>query len=158
MSELDMQSGQQHNEQSANANSQADDVTITHKNWQISLVKVAKWVDGLFPNYRTPDAMAVAVARRTPTMVVICAAILFISIIGSLLHVWQEDFLWGIPALGAVALAIGFWIWTSNLKLRSDLSEEARETLQRAVRLQWAAIGGGILTMVYFFLLVAGVF
>jgi uncharacterized MnhB-related membrane protein len=102
--------------------------------------------------------MAVAVARRTPTMVVICAAILLISIIGSLLHVWQEDFLWGIPALGAVALAIGFWIWTSNLKLRSDLSEEARATLQRAVRLQWAAIGGGILTMVYFFLLVAGVF
>jgi uncharacterized MnhB-related membrane protein len=90
-------------------------------------------------------------------MVVICAAILFISIIGSLLHVWQEDFLWGIPALGAVALAIGFWIWTSNLKLRSDLSEEVRETLQRAVRLQWAAIGAGLLTMVYFFLLVADI-
>ncbi len=113
-------------------------------------------IDRLFPNYRTADDMAFAVAKRTPLAVVICFTLLFASLIGSFLHIAQVDFLWGIPALGALCLGLGFWIWTSSLIMRSDISTEARDALKRAIRLQWAVIAGGGLIIAYFLGMAAG--
>lgn len=111
---------------------------------------VARWVDRVIPNLRTADAMAYKLAQRTPLNIAVCLVILLAAIIGSRLGIWAEGFLWGIPALGAISLGLGSWAWSTNLLLRPDLSDDARATLKRAIRLQWIPVVASVLTMIYF--------
>jgi hypothetical protein len=107
-------------------------------------------IDRTIPNYRTPDAMAFSLARRTPAVLVICFTVLLAGVIGSLLPVSQVNFLWGIPSLGAIGLGAGLWVWSSNLVKRPDLSDDARSALKRAIRLQWSILAVGALAIIYF--------
>jgi hypothetical protein len=110
-------------------------------------------IDRTIPNYRTPDAMAFSLARRTPAVLVICFTVLLAGVIGSLLPVSQINFLWGIPSLGAIGLGVGLWAWSSNLLMRPDVSDDARSALKRAVRLQWSILIVGAVAVVYFIVL-----
>jgi hypothetical protein len=112
--------------------------------------KIMGGINRFVPTYGSADEVAYALARFTPRTIVICFVVLFAAILGSRLNIWAENFLWGIPALGAICLGFGFWIWSSNLLLRPDLSDEAREALKRAVKLQWSIVAGGLLAIVYF--------
>jgi hypothetical protein len=107
-------------------------------------------IDRTIPNYRTPDAMAFSLARRTPAVLVICFTVLLAGVIGSLLPISQVNFLWGIPSLGAIGLGVGLWVWSSNLVMRPDLSDDARSALKRAIRLQWSILAVGALAIIYF--------
>jgi hypothetical protein len=71
-------------------------------------------------------------------------------VIGSLLPISQVNFLWGIPSLGAIGLGVGLWVWSSNLVMRPDLSDDARSALKRAIRLQWSILAVGALAIIYF--------
>ncbi len=122
----------------------------TLENMKTPFVQAMQVIDHKIPNYQTPDAMGVSLARRTPQIMAICAAVLLASVIGSLLHIGSADFLWGIPSLIAVSLGVGCWIWSSSLLLRPDLSDEARATVKRAMRLHWGMVIAGLLTTVYF--------
>lgn len=115
-----------------------------------ALVRAMRVIDRAIPNYRTPDAMAYALARRTPAVLVIAFALLFAGIIGSRLGLWMDGSLWGIPSLGAISIALGLWLWSSNVTLHPNLSQDARETLRRAMKLQIAAIALSGLSLVYF--------
>jgi len=124
------------------------------QNWDSAreaLLKAWGVIDRAIPNYRSPDAMADALARRTPAALVICFALLLAGVIASRLGIWSEGFLWGIPSLGAISMGVGMWAWGSNLMLRNDLSDEARDRLRRAIRLQWTMVIAGALALVYFF-------
>lgn len=120
------------------------------KQMSVPFVKVVQTVDRAIPNIRTVDGMAYALAKRTPRTLAVCMVLLLAGIIASRLNVWSEGYLWGIPSLGAISMGIGFWVWSSNVLLRPDLSPEARETLQRAIRLQLFMVGAGALAAVYF--------
>jgi hypothetical protein len=117
--------------------------------------KMMAAIDRVVPTYQTPDAMAYSLARRTRVIMIISGVLLAICIIGSLLNIAAEDFLWGIPALGAVGLSLGMWIWTSNLMLRPDVSEEAREVLRQNSKLHLIALGVSGLVILYFVGMVA---
>jgi hypothetical protein len=131
-----------------------------HKNWdsaRVALLKAWQVIDDKIPNYRSADAMADAIARRTPATIVVCFALLLAGVIASRLGVWSEGFLWGIPSLGAIGMGIGMWALGSNLMLRSDLSDEARDRLRRAIRLQWTMVIAGALALAYFFGMAANI-
>ncbi len=111
---------------------------------------LGRMVDRLFPNYQTPDAMGLSLVKHTPRMLVVSLVLLALCIGGSLLHVGAADFLWGIPALGALGIGFGFLACTSVLKAQPRLSVEVRAAMQGAIRLQWAIMVAGGLTLVYF--------
>lgn len=113
-------------------------------------IRMAKAIDRAIPNVRTVDGMAYELAKRTPRALAICMALLFAGIVASRLNLWVEGFLWGIPSLGAISMGAGFWVWSSNVMLRPDLSPEARAVLQRAIRLQLLMVFAGILAVIYF--------
>lgn len=117
---------------------------------KVPLVRFVQSVDKAIPDVRTVDAMAYELARRTPRAIAVCIALLIAGIVGSRLNIWVEGFLWGIPSMGAISMGIGFWIWSTNVLMRRDLSPEARAVLQRAVRLQWSMIIAGALALIYF--------
>lgn len=116
----------------------------------VPFIRLAKAVDRAIPNIRTADGMAYALAKRTPRTLAICMTLLFAGVIASRLNVWSEGYLWGIPSLGAISMGVGFWVWSSNMLLRPDISPEARFALKRAVRLQLTIVVAGALAMVYF--------
>lgn len=116
----------------------------------VPFIRLAKAVDRAIPNIRTADGMAYALAKRTPRTLAICMALLFAGVIASRLNVWSEGYLWGIPSLGAISMGVGFWVWSSNMLLRPDISPAARFALKRAVRLQLTMVVAGALAMVYF--------
>ena len=47
-------------------------------------------------------------------------------------------------------MGVGFWVWSSNLLMRRELSPEAREVLKRAINLQLTMVVAGVLALVYF--------
>lgn len=114
------------------------------------LRRLAQSIDRVIPNERTVDGIAYQLARRTPRTIVICMVLLIAGIVASRLDLWVEGFLWGIPSLGAISMGIGFWVWSSNVMLRPDLSVEARQALKRAMRLQTTMIVAGIAALIYF--------
>lgn len=120
------------------------------KKMSAPFVKFGKAVDHAIPNIRTVDGMAYALAKRTPRTLAICMVLLLAGIVASRLNIWTEGYLWGIPSLGAISMGIGFWVWSSNVMMRPDLSPDARATLQRAIRLQLLMVGAGALAAVYF--------
>jgi hypothetical protein len=115
-----------------------------------SALRFGQAIDRAIPNVRTVDGMAYELARRTPRTLAICLILLTAGIIASRLNLWVEGFLWGIPSLGAISMGIGFWIWSTNVLMRPDLSAEARAALRRAIRLQWIMIIAGALAVIYF--------
>ncbi len=125
-------------------------VKNTLKTMSKPFVRVGKAVDNAIPNYRTVDSMAYSLAKRTPRAVAICMALLLAGIVASRLNIWTEGYLWGIPSLGAISMGVGFWVWSSNLLMRRELSPEAREVLKRAINLQLTMVVAGVLAVVYF--------
>lgn len=119
---------------------------------------LARRIDALFPNYRSPDAMSFALARYTPMMIAISLLLLCIGIIGSQLNIWVADFLWGIPSLGVISVGMGFWLFSSSFVMRRDISDEARAALQRAMGLQWIVLVAGLLTILYYLALAIDLF
>lgn len=113
-------------------------------------IRMGKAVDRAIPNYRTADEMAFALAKRTPRALAICMVLLLAGVVASRLNVWTEGYLWGIPSLGAISMGIGFWVWSSNIAMRRDISAEARLAIQRAIRLQLTMVVAGALAVVYF--------
>lgn len=113
-------------------------------------IRLGHLVDRAIPNIRTVDGMAYALAKRTPRTVAVCMILLVAGIIASRLNIWTEGYLWGIPSLGAISMGVGFWVWSSNLMLRPDLSPEARTVLKRAINLQLSMVVAGALAVVYF--------
>jgi hypothetical protein len=124
----------------------------------LSFKLLARRIDALFPNYRSPDAVALALARFTPKMLAITLLLLCAGIIGSQLNIWVADFLWGIPSLGVISIGLGFWLFSSSFVMRPDLSEEARAALHRAMGLQWIALVAGLLTILYYLALAIDLF
>lgn len=114
------------------------------------LLLLQQTVNTIVPDFRTPDALALELARRTPLTIAICFTLLVAGIIGSRLHVWQANFLWGIPALGAISMGMGFWLWSISLLSHPALSAPVRAALGRATRLQWSMVTGGGLALIYF--------
>lgn len=104
----------------------------------------------ILPDFRTADALAFELARRTPLTIAICFTLLAAGVIGSRLDLWQENSLWGIPALGAISMGIGFWFWSVSLSQYPTLSQRARDALGRAIRLQWSMVAGGVVSLLYF--------
>lgn len=119
-------------------------------------VLVWQFIDRAIPNIRTADGMAYALARRTPRTIVVCMVLLLAGVVASRLNIWLEGFLWGIPSLGAISMGVGFWVWSSNVVMRPDVSPDARAALQRAMRLQLIMVGAGILAIIYFLGMAAG--
>ncbi|MCG8348366.1 MAG: hypothetical protein MI924_11375 [Chloroflexales bacterium] len=115
-----------------------------------SVSRFGQAIDRAIPNVRTVDGMAYELARRTPRTIAICLILLIAGIVASRLNLWVEGFLWGIPSLGAISMGLGFWIWSTNVLMRPDLSAEARAALKRAIRLQWIMIIAGVLAIIYF--------
>lgn len=113
-------------------------------------IRLAHVIDRAIPNIRTVDGMAYELAKRTPRTIAVCMFLLVAGIIASRLNIWTEGYLWGIPSLGAIGMGIGFWVWSSNLMLRPDLSPEARAVLKRAINLQLSMVVAGALAVVYF--------
>jgi hypothetical protein len=132
--------------------------TGAYINQQLNIAgeKIMGVINLVVPTYESANDVAYALARFTPRTVIICFVVLFAAILGSRLNIWAENFLWGIPALGAIFFGFGFWVWSSNLMLRPDLSDEARETLRRAIKLQWSIVAGGVLAIIYFAGMAAG--
>lgn len=122
----------------------------TFQNMSKPFVQVGKALDQAIPNYRTVDSMAYSLAKRTPRAVAVCMVLLLAGIVASRLNVWTEGYLWGIPSLGAISMGVGFWVWSSNLLMRRELSPEAREVLKRAINLQLTMVVAGVLGIVYF--------
>ncbi len=112
--------------------------------------RLVNTVDKAIPNPRTADSVADGLVRGTLPAVIMGIVLLIAGVIASRIDMGIEGFLWGIPSLFAVGVGVIFWIWSSNVVLRPDLSDRARAQLKRAIRLQWVMLVMGVLALVYF--------
>jgi hypothetical protein len=114
----------------------------------IPLQKLAQALDRSFP--AKMDAMATKISFLTPRVLGFSFLLLLLSIIASRTTPLNPNFLWGIPALGAIGLSLGLWIWTASVLLRPDLSPEARASLNQLSLFQRSILGVGLLVIGYF--------
>ncbi len=133
-----------------------DDATTLADNVKGAGAKLDSFVAKFTPNYRNADEVAYALAKTTPRTLIMCFALLLAGMVASRLNLWAENFLWGIPSIGALSLGLGVWVWSTNLLLRPDLSDEARAVLKRAIRLQWSLPTMLLVAVVYFGGMAAG--
>lgn len=114
----------------------------------IPLQKLAQALDHSFP--AKMDAMTTKLSFLTPRVLGFSFLLLLLSIIASRTTPLNPNFLWGIPALGAIGLSLGLWIWTASILLHPDLSPEARDSLKQLSLLQRSILGVGLLVIGYF--------
>lgn len=112
------------------------------------LQKLAQVLDRSFP--AKMDAMATKISFLTPRVLGFSFLLLLMAIIASRTMPLTPNFLWGIPALGAIGLSLGLWIWTASILLRPDLSPEARDYLKQLSLFQRSILGVGLLVIGYF--------
>lgn len=122
----------------------------TWKQMQVSFKQFGRIIDGIFPNYQSVDSLAHSLKKHTPGVVMLSVVVLLACIAASQLGIGAVGFLWGIPALGAAGVGMGFWMCTSHVLLRPDLSDEGRDAAHCAQRMQYGILGASALTMLYF--------
>lgn len=111
--------------------------------------KINRFIERAFPN--TADDIAIRVSRATPVTIIICYVLLVVGVIASRLNIlWSEGSLWGIASLAVAMVGVFMWIWSSSILILPDLSEKARTSLRRAMRIQASAFVASLLTIVYF--------